>query len=151
LATLTAFSIKSVAALNFTTPAGPTVLLTTVSSDGLINLHDLAQLGGETEEIKPVASYSTDGTRLICVSIADGGAPRQQKKAAAAGAPAKTGGARFADEEESDESEEDGADMYDSDQEEEEDEMEVEFEDEEEEEEEEEEVEEEEEEEEEEE
>ncbi|RSH83572.1 uncharacterized protein EHS24_007260 [Apiotrichum porosum] len=130
--------IKDVSSINFTAPSGPTVLLTTVSSDGFINLYDLAA-AQDGAEVQPVASYDTNKSRLTCVSITDGGAPRQKKSVAVASQGGKNGGARFAveddeDEEESSDEEEDAQDMYDvSDAEEEdEDEMEVEFEDEEE-------------------
>lgn len=62
-----------------------TIVLTTISSDGKINLYDLARLPSpaaaskgkgkkaaapepaEAKEIEPVASYDTDKTRLTCV------------------------------------------------------------------------------------
>lgn len=135
--------IKAVSALTFPAPSGPTVLLTTVSTDGYINLYDLGAIPtSESEEHKPVASYNTKGTRLTCVFLATGGAPRRKGVAAsAASAEKKQEGARFAmeaagsdDEDDDDEEEEDeNADMYDnSGSDEEEDGMEVEFEDEEE-------------------
>lgn len=105
-------------ALPFDAPTGPTVLLTTASSDGLINVYDLGSIpAAASEEQEPVASYDTKGSRLTCVSIAEGGAPlRKSKKAAASGKEAKEGpsGARFdvSDEEESEDDEGD-EDMYD--------------------------------------
>ncbi|KAL1407666.1 Protein mak11 [Vanrija albida] len=146
IATLTGHTnrIKSLSALPFAAaPGGPTVLLTSVSSDGLINLYDMGQVAtataGEADDIKPVASYDTKGSRLVCVTMADGPVPRVPKAAAAATAAA-TGGKRAAfadedDEEESDEEDEDDdedAELYDSGAEEEENSLEVEFEDEEE-------------------
>ncbi|KAG1824693.1 WD40-repeat-containing domain protein [Suillus subaureus] len=55
-----------------------TIILCTVSSDGKIHLYDLALLpadqkaGSEVLQISPVAEYDTKGTRLTCVTIADG-------------------------------------------------------------------------------
>lgn len=111
--------IKALSALAFPAPAGPTTLLTTVSSDGWINVYDLGSMPGTPEtELKPVVGYDTKGSRLTTVSMAEGGVPRPPKKVVkAAGTANKTSGARFAepeddDEEESDE-EEAGEDMYD--------------------------------------
>lgn len=137
--------IKAVSALTFPAPSGPTVLLTTVSTDGYINLYDLGAIPtSEREEHKPVAIYNTKGTRLTCVFIATGGAPRRKGKKAAPAAEKKEVGARFEVDDEDDEGEEDEddeeddeqADLYGGSASEEEDEgedgMEVEFEDEEE-------------------
>ena len=53
-----------------------TVLVATASSDGLINIYDLALLGAVKKvaekadsvlEIEPSATHDTDGTRLTCV------------------------------------------------------------------------------------
>ncbi|WVN87363.1 uncharacterized protein L203_102541 [Cryptococcus depauperatus CBS 7841] len=74
--------VKSISALPFVVPTisgeeRETMLLTTVSSDGFINLYDLMQSVSEEEEgkenrIEPIASYNTKGTRLTCVYLADG-------------------------------------------------------------------------------
>ena len=50
----------------------------TISSDGKIFVYDLASLPAPSEsaeeavEMKPKVEYDTKGTRLICVSVADG-------------------------------------------------------------------------------
>ncbi|KAG2061657.1 WD40 repeat-like protein [Suillus hirtellus] len=62
-----------------------TIILCTVSSDGKIHIYDLASLpadqkaGSETLQIPPVAEYDTKGTRLTCVTIADGEALKHAK------------------------------------------------------------------------
>ncbi|WWC57844.1 uncharacterized protein I303_100379 [Kwoniella dejecticola CBS 10117] len=136
--------IKSISALQFVVPAEdgeerPTVLLTTVSSDGLINLFDLfwvenahdIQGEGEANTRQPDASYNTKGSRLTCVFIADGQDLKKRQNIPKATAPVDEA-------EDEEESEEDEEDMYESgedgedDEEEDEDDMQVEFEDEEE-------------------
>ena len=53
------------------------ILLVTVSSDGLINLHDTSVLydhtpsGNDVTTFKPIGSYDTNGTRLTCVTFAE--------------------------------------------------------------------------------
>ena len=52
-----------------------TTLVCTVSSDGFINIYDLASVPGSSTpktEIKPLVSYDSKGTRLTCVTFADG-------------------------------------------------------------------------------
>lgn len=55
-----------------------TIIVCTVSSDGKIHLYDLASLptdheaGSEALKILPVAEYDTKGTRLTCMTIAEG-------------------------------------------------------------------------------
>lgn len=109
--------IKSISALPFPAPEGPTTLLTTVSSDGFINLYDLRDMPATPEtELTPVTSYDTKGSRLTTVFIAEGGVPRPPKKVVKQAEEAKKTGARFAEpEEESEEEsdEEEGEDMYD--------------------------------------
>ncbi|KAG2345913.1 WD40 repeat-like protein [Suillus weaverae] len=62
-----------------------TIILCTVSSDGKIHVYDLASLpadqkaGTEALQISPVAEYDTKGTRLTCVTIADGEALERVK------------------------------------------------------------------------
>jgi protein MAK11 len=62
-----------------------TIILCTVSSDGKIHVYDLALLpvdqkvGSDVLQILPVAEYDTKGTRLTCVTIADGEAPEHAK------------------------------------------------------------------------
>lgn len=103
-----------------------TIILTTVSSDGLINIYDLCAATadrekGEENKVEPVASYDTKGTRLTCVYLADGQDGTKEIKVK---------------EEEVSESEDEGEDIYGSEQasddDDDDDGMEVEFEDEEE-------------------
>lgn len=103
-----------------------TIILTTVSSDGLINVYDLCAATadsekGEENKVEPVASYDTKGTRLTCVYLADGQDGSKEIKVK---------------EEEVSESEDEGEDIYGSEQasddDDDDDGMEVEFEDEEE-------------------
>lgn len=109
--------IKSISALPFPAPEGPTTLLTTVSSDGFINLYDLRDMPATPEtELTPVTRYDTKGSRLTTVFIAEGGVPRPPKKVVKQAEEAKRTGARFAEpeeEESEEESEEEGEDMYD--------------------------------------
>lgn len=52
-----------------------TTIVTTVSSDGKIRIYDMYSIPVITDkvtEIGPVAEYDTNGTRLTCVTIADG-------------------------------------------------------------------------------
>lgn len=62
-----------------------TIIMCTVSSDGKIHVYDLASLpadqkaGTEALQISPVAEYDTKGTRLTCVTIADGEALERVK------------------------------------------------------------------------
>ena len=83
------------------------MLLSSVSSDGFINVYDLTALlrveGQEGEpEAGPVASYDTKGTRLTVCTMAEGRAARNMMHAMEGG-----------EEEESEEdSEEEEADIY---------------------------------------
>ncbi|WVW81513.1 hypothetical protein I302_103507 [Kwoniella bestiolae CBS 10118] len=142
--------IKSISALRFEVPAEddeirPTILLTTVSSDGLINVYDLFFVEnsheiagkGENNTIDPIASYDTKGSRLTCVTLADGQDlfKKLTKQKSSGGAPAKAGQKNESEDEDSEEEEEEDEDMYESgegDDGEEEEEVAVEFEDEEE-------------------
>lgn len=52
-----------------------TTIVCTISSDGKIFVYDLAALPTETEEkmqLHPVAEYDTKGTRLTCLTVAEG-------------------------------------------------------------------------------
>lgn len=52
-----------------------TTLVCTVSSDGFINIYDLASVpvsSTQKAEIEPLVSYDSKGTRLTCVTFADG-------------------------------------------------------------------------------
>ncbi|KAG2072448.1 WD40 repeat-like protein [Suillus decipiens] len=84
-----------------------TIILCTVSSDGKIHVYDLASLpagqkaGSEVLQISSVAEYDTKGTRLTCVTIAEGEAPANGKSA--------NGKRKRGDEDSEDEDEEWGA------------------------------------------
>lgn len=78
-------SVKSISALPFLTPSSDststlrhTVLLTSVSSDGIVNLYDLGsiipskEIGAEAQQISPLSSYDTKGSRLTCVFLVEG-------------------------------------------------------------------------------
>ncbi|CDO68795.1 hypothetical protein BN946_scf184805.g4 [Trametes cinnabarina] len=52
-----------------------TTVVCTISSDGKVRLFDLAKLPASSEskiELHPIAEYDTKGTRLTCVTLADG-------------------------------------------------------------------------------
>jgi protein MAK11 len=52
-----------------------TTIVSTISSDGKIFVYDLAALPAETTEklqLHPVAEYDTKGTRLTCLTVAEG-------------------------------------------------------------------------------
>ncbi|KAJ7663795.1 WD40-repeat-containing domain protein [Mycena polygramma] len=72
--------VKAVQTLAIALPAASgresTTVVCTVSSDGKILVYDLgalpAQPGSTVLEISPVAEYDSKGTRLTCVTLADG-------------------------------------------------------------------------------
>ncbi|KAG5350265.1 p21-activated protein kinase-interacting protein 1-like [Termitomyces sp. T112] len=121
--------VKAVQTLDITLPCPPspsadtsqrkaTTIACTVSSDGFINVYDLAMVpasdeGQEKVDIAPVAAYDTKGTRLTCLTIADGDMVSGEAKA---GEKRK----EREGEEEEDESEEEGVEEWLSEQEEEE-------------------------------
>ncbi|CAE6482751.1 unnamed protein product [Rhizoctonia solani] len=55
-----------------------TTLMSTASSDGIIFIYDLSQIPsnfnttGPVPQFKPMASYDTKGSRLVCLTMADG-------------------------------------------------------------------------------
>ena len=53
-----------------------TILVSTASSDGKIRLYDLAalpaDLGSETPQLTAISEYDTKGSRLTCMTLADG-------------------------------------------------------------------------------
>ncbi|KAI0322778.1 WD40-repeat-containing domain protein [Amylostereum chailletii] len=56
-----------------------TTILATISSDGWVHVYDISALPAlssdpKQAEIEPVAKYNTKGTRLTCVTLADGDA-----------------------------------------------------------------------------
>ena len=125
---LTFLRVKSISALSHTIPANPplaTTLLTSVSSDGFINLYDLAQIFENTDlaeenNLEPVGRYDTKGSRLTCCFLADGRKERVlgesqgngSGKAAAPVEPPKADD--IADMDDAEDEEDEDEDMYDS-------------------------------------
>lgn len=79
----TLLRIKSVKTLEIALPKESgrtsTTIACTVSSDGFINVYDIAdvpQLAEESpptpKQIQPLSSYDSKGTRLTCLALADG-------------------------------------------------------------------------------
>ena len=77
--------MKAVDTLKISLPANPnsrssTTIVTTISSDGKIRLYDLASLppasstspNQEKVQIEPITEYDTKGSRLTCLTLADG-------------------------------------------------------------------------------
>lgn len=71
--------IKAVSHMRMNLDDGPVDFITTVSSDGKINIHDFTRASqilqsrttAEGEDIPPVASYDTKGSRLVCCCTAE--------------------------------------------------------------------------------
>jgi protein MAK11 len=106
-------SVKAVEILRVALPhstkenaALSTIIVCTVSSDGKIHIYDLASLpadlvaGSEALQVSPVAEYDTKGTRLTCVTIAEGETP---------GHDSRMSGKRKREDEDSDQEDEDEA------------------------------------------
>ncbi|KAF9045755.1 WD40 repeat-like protein [Hymenopellis radicata] len=72
--------VKAVQTLSIALPSPArrsTTIACTVSSDGKIHVYDLGDLKKDSEEfqeLQPVAVYDSKGTRLTCVTVADGDA-----------------------------------------------------------------------------
>lgn len=56
-----------------------TTILSSVSSDGTVNVYDLSLLPGSTPieassipEISPIVTYDSKGSRLTCITLAEG-------------------------------------------------------------------------------
>ncbi|WWC85548.1 uncharacterized protein L201_000412 [Kwoniella dendrophila CBS 6074] len=137
--------IKSISALPFAVPTSagqikPTILLTTASSDGFINLYDLSLVtqpnstAGIKKTVEAVASYNTKGSRLTCVYLADGQVVGKKQSIQKKDATPASNDAEDIDDDEEDNEDDDEEGMYESgeDDGEEDEEMAVEFEDEEE-------------------
>jgi protein MAK11 len=81
-------SVKAVETLSIPLPTNysgrnSTTIVCTVSSDGHIHVYDLASLPlhpetSQTTQITPIADYDTKGTRLTCITVADGDVPSPQ-------------------------------------------------------------------------
>ncbi|KAF8990676.1 WD40-repeat-containing domain protein [Cyathus striatus] len=77
--------VKAVQTLNIALPEvsgrAQTTIVSTISSDGYVNIYDLATLpekpseDGKLLEISPVASYDSKNTRFTCITLADGDIP----------------------------------------------------------------------------
>ena len=76
--------MKAVDTLKISLPSNPdsrssTTIVTTISSDGKIRLYDLVSLppastspNQEKVQIEPITEYDTKGSRLTCLTLADG-------------------------------------------------------------------------------
>ena len=71
--------MKAVDTIHIALPEGAsrnsTTIVATISSDGKLRLYDLAALPSSSEEktqLEPIAEYDTKGTRLTCLTLADG-------------------------------------------------------------------------------
>ncbi|OCH96292.1 WD40 repeat-like protein [Obba rivulosa] len=120
--------VKAVETLSIALPLSAsqtsTTVVSTISSDGKIHVYDLAALPAEAAEkvqLNPIGTYDTKGTRLTCLTMADGDLDAE--------APAKSGKRKRDDADEDDEDVSDkndhalgsgGEDSYDEDGEEEE-------------------------------
>jgi len=76
---ITWYRVKATQTLEISLPESSgrlsTTLVCTVSSDGFIQIYDLASVPASSTqkvEIKPLVSYDSKGTRLTCVTFADG-------------------------------------------------------------------------------
>lgn len=135
------YRVKSISSLSYTTPATDEhpakrlVIVSSVSTDGFINLYELTALLASTADQQPLASYDTKGSRLTVCCLAEGKKAGQLVKAAVNGSDALAGADEESDEaEDSAEDDEEEEDIYgssegDDDDGDEDDGMEVEFED----------------------
>ena len=76
--------IKAVQTIEIALPSSSgrisTIIACTVSSDGNVKLYDIAAIPDQpstetpqkTKEIEPLTTYDSKGTRLTCVTLADG-------------------------------------------------------------------------------
>jgi len=82
-----AISVKSVDFLvtKRPTPHSPLPIIVTVSSDGTMNVYDASAIfttSSVSEEIGPMASYDTLGSRLVCCCVAEVTKTNKQVQAA---------------------------------------------------------------------
>ena len=78
------YRIKAVQTIGVALPSSSgrtsTIIACTVSSDGYVNLYDIAAIPDppstdtpqKTKQIEPLTTYDSKGTRLTCVTLADG-------------------------------------------------------------------------------
>ena len=94
------------------TPHSPLPIIVTVSSDGTMNVYDASAIfttSSVSEEIGPMASYDTLGSRLVCCCVAEVTKTNKQVQAAdrikvetiKKEEPGSTAQTRFKDDEES--------------------------------------------------
>ena len=75
--------VKAIDTIRVTLPStrqDPTTILSSVSSDGTVNVYDLSLLPASAQvapsdipEISPVVTYDSKGSRLTCVTLAESG------------------------------------------------------------------------------
>jgi hypothetical protein len=111
--------VKSISSLAYTTPASDAhpakrlVIVSSVSTDGFINLYELTALLASTADQQPLASYDTKGSRLTVCCLAEGKKAGQLVKAAANGSTAEDAeGDEGADDAEDSEDDDEDEDMY---------------------------------------
>ncbi|KAJ3510710.1 hypothetical protein NLJ89_g4522 [Agrocybe chaxingu] len=106
--------VKAVQTLELALPEASgrksTTIAATVSSDGFINVYDIAAVPSSSENpsrlpktIEPQTSYDSKGTRLTCIALADGDA---------SGVPLMSNGKRKRDEGAEEEGSEEDDDVY---------------------------------------
>ena len=78
------YRIKAVQTIGIALPSSSgrtsTIIACTVSSDGNVNIYDIAEIPDkpstdtpqEVKQIEPLTTYDSKGTRLTCVTLADG-------------------------------------------------------------------------------
>jgi protein MAK11 len=78
------YRVKAIQTIGIALPSSSsrtsTIIACTVSSDGNINLYDIAAIPEQpstdtpqaTKQIEPLTTYDSKGTRLTCVTLADG-------------------------------------------------------------------------------
>ena len=78
------YRIKAIQTIGLALPSSSgrtsTIIACTVSSDGNVNLYDIAAVPEQpstdipqtTKQIEPLTTYDSKGTRLTCVTLADG-------------------------------------------------------------------------------
>lgn len=72
--------IKAVQTIEIALPSSSartsTIIACTVSSDGKVNLYDIAAISDQpsdtVQQIEPLTTYDSKGTRLTCLTLADG-------------------------------------------------------------------------------
>jgi len=68
-------------ATELSTGRSSTTVVATVSSDGKMHVYDLARVpedSAEVAQIEPCGEYDSKGTRLTCITLAEGDAPSKE-------------------------------------------------------------------------